>query len=71
MRDEKADFHLTQSRQGDWQFGSCRLREHKVSGQNDGSDRWVVTNRFAAQPLQLRIEASTPWSLTTRRKHRS
>jgi hypothetical protein len=57
LREEKADFHLVQLSQGAWQFLPADVAKHKVTGRRDESDLWMVRNRFAAQPLRLRIEA--------------
>ena len=51
------DFHLIQAADGTWEFIPTDYSAHRVTGPDDGSDRWTVTNRFPAQPLKLRIEA--------------
>ncbi len=38
-------------------FAPADTLRRKVSGGGDGSSAWTIQNRFAAQPLRLRIEA--------------
>lgn len=57
LRQERADFHLTQTADGAWAFLSTDYLAHKVTGQADGSTAWTVDNRHGEQPLQLRLEA--------------
>ncbi|NCQ34024.1 hypothetical protein GW813_02875, partial [bacterium] len=42
---------------GEWQFRPGEYARHKVAGLDGWSDAWKVTNRFAPQPVQLRLEA--------------
>ncbi|MFW6107227.1 MAG: hypothetical protein ACOC8A_00905 [bacterium] len=56
LRAPKADFRLVEA-DGEPQFLPTDYLAHKVTGLQDGSATWTVTNRFAAQPLRLRIEA--------------
>lgn len=51
------EFTLVQDPSGEWQFRRMQYTPHKVEGLDGWSDRWVATNRFERQPLQLRIEA--------------
>ncbi|MBI4324281.1 MAG: hypothetical protein HY674_03370 [Chloroflexi bacterium] len=51
------EFTLSQSADGQWQFRPVQYQKHKVEGLNGWSDTWTVTNHFAAQPLQMRLEA--------------
>lgn len=52
LRTPGQDFHLVGSR-----FVPTDYLTHKVTGSDDGSDAWSVKNRYAAQPLRLRIQA--------------
>lgn len=52
-----AEFHLTQGADGQWQLLPVDYLKHKVTSLDDGSSQWEVNNRFATQPLKLRIEA--------------
>jgi hypothetical protein len=51
------EFTLERSSAGRWQFRRMQYDKHKVTGLDGHSDRWTVVNRFARQPLGLRIEA--------------
>lgn len=51
------EFTLVEKPGGGWQFLPVRYDKHRVCGLDGWSNRWTVTNRFAEQPLQLRIEA--------------
>jgi len=57
LQEERQEFRLTQADDGQWQFLPTDYLQHKVTGLEDGTNRWTVTNRFAAQPLKLRVEA--------------
>lgn len=57
LRAEREDFRLEQAPDGAWQFVPVDYSSHKVTGLEDGSTKWVVHNRFGAQPLKVRIEA--------------
>ncbi len=57
LREERKEFSLTQAIDGQWQFEPTDYLEHKVLGDMDDSRSWHVTNRFATQPLRMRIEA--------------
>ena len=52
-----AEFALFQGDSGEWQFRPGEYARHKVAGLDGWSDAWKVTNRFAPQPVQLRLEA--------------
>jgi len=57
LREPKEEFHLAQTADGRWQFVPTDYAVHKVTGPDDGSQKWTVVNRYAAQPLRLRIQA--------------
>jgi hypothetical protein len=62
LRGEQEEFHLVRTPQGDWQLVPTDYAVHKVTGRDDdsdtgGSDTWTVTNRYAGQPVKLRIQA--------------
>ncbi len=57
LREERAEFRLTQADDGQWQFVPTDYLAHKVTGDADGTAAWTVANRFAAQPLRLRMHA--------------
>ncbi|MBM4030267.1 MAG: hypothetical protein FJ291_00600 [Planctomycetes bacterium] len=56
LRAHKADFRLVEAG-GKPQFIPTDYITHKVTGLKDGKASWTVKNRFAAQPLRLRIQA--------------
>ena len=51
------EFTLEQNADGNWQFRPVQYAKHKVQGIDGSSNTWVMQNRFADQPLQLRIQA--------------
>lgn len=51
------EFTLEQNAAGQWQFVPVQYTRHKVHGADGSGNRWVVNNKYAAQPLQMRIEA--------------
>ena len=57
LRTPRQDFHLIQAAGDQWQLAPRDYLAHKVTGQKDGSGAWTLTNRYASQPLRLRIEA--------------
>jgi len=57
LRTPKADFRLVEAPDGKPQFVPTDYLAQRVSGLKDGSSTWTVKNRFAAQPLRLRIQA--------------
>ena len=57
LREERQEFRLAQADDGQWQFLPTEYLQHKVTGLGNGTSTWTVTNRFAAQPVRLRIHA--------------
>ncbi len=57
LRQEGDEFRLVQVADGVWQLVPTDYALHKVTGLDDSTDTWTVKNRFAAQPVKLRIEA--------------
>jgi hypothetical protein len=57
LRTPGDEFTLVRSPAGQWQFRRVQYDKHKVEGLDGHSDRWTATNRFARQPVGLRIEA--------------
>jgi hypothetical protein len=57
LRAPGAEFTLFQNAAGAWQFRPVEIRKQKVVGLEGGSSTWTLGNRFAAQPLCVRIEA--------------
>ena len=57
LREPRQEFHLEREADGVWQLVPTDYLEHKVTGLNDGTSTWSVTNPYRAQPLRLRIEA--------------
>jgi len=51
------EFTLAQADDGRWRFHPVQYAKHKVEGVNGWSNVWSTENPFAAQPVQLRIEA--------------
>jgi hypothetical protein len=51
------EFTLARGPGGAWQFRRAQYDQHKVSGLDGTSDHWTANNRYARQPLGLRIEA--------------
>ncbi len=51
------EFTLVRDEKGKWRFRRVEYIKHKVEGLDGWSDAWSVTNRFAGQPLKLRIES--------------
>lgn len=51
------DFTLEPTKDGQWQFRPVAYDKHRVTGMEDGSNRWKARNHFGAQPVKLRIEA--------------
>jgi hypothetical protein len=48
---------LVRADDGGWQLLPTDYLAHKVTGLDNGTQHWTVDNRFAAQPLKLRLEA--------------
>jgi hypothetical protein len=57
LRRPGEEFRLVESPDGDWRFVPTNYALHKVTGLPSGGGTWTVRNRFAAQPVKLRIEA--------------
>jgi len=57
LRGAGDEFTLGQSAEGAWQFRPVQYARHKIEGLETGAALWRVTNGFAAQPLQFRLEA--------------
>jgi hypothetical protein len=57
LREERQEFRLIQDADGQWKLLPTDYLQHKVTGLDDGTNSWSVTNRFAAQPVRLRIQA--------------
>jgi hypothetical protein len=57
LREERQEFRLIQSDAGEWEFLPTDYQQHKVTGLDDGTNTWSVSNRFAEQPVRLRIQA--------------
>lgn len=57
LREPGKDFHLVRADDGRWQLLPTDYLAHKVTGVDNGTGQWAVDNRFAAQPLKLRLEA--------------
>ncbi len=51
------EFRLRKTDDGTWQFIPTNYLSHKVTGLDNGTSTWKVSNRFGAQPLKLKIEA--------------
>ncbi len=63
------EFSLGQGGDGKWQFRPVQYAKQKVLGLDGWSDSWRITNRFGAQPLQVRLEAlmsAGPYDSTNR-----
>ena len=57
LRREREEFRLGQADDGRWQFTPTDYSPHKVTGSDDATNTWTATNRFAGQPVKLRIQA--------------
>lgn len=57
LRTPKAEFHLVQADDGVWEFIPMQYITHKVTGLDNGTNTWTLTNQFGPQPIKLRIEA--------------
>ena len=57
LREERAEFRLTQARGGEWQFTPVDYLTREVVASEDERRAWTVTNRFTAQPAALRLQA--------------
>jgi hypothetical protein len=50
------EYRLVQAPDGEWCFVPAQYERHKVQGLDGWSNVWKVSNRFAEQPLKLRIQ---------------
>ena len=57
LRQAGAEFTLSGDAASGWQFVPVAYAKHRVEDAAGPSAAWPVENKFAAQPLQLRIEA--------------
>lgn len=57
LRVPRKEFRLIKSPAGDWQLAPVEYLKHKVTGMDDGSSTWSVTNDFDAQHPEIRIQA--------------
>ena len=57
LRSPGEEFTLVGSLQEGWHFRPVKCLKHKVESTEPWSSRWKMVNKFAAQPLRLRIEA--------------
>ena len=57
LREERQEFRLTQTEEGAWQVIPTDYMAHKMTGLSDRTNTWAVTNRYADQPVKLRIQA--------------
>lgn len=56
LRVPSDEYRLVQARDGEWGFLPVHYDRHKVQGLDGWSNVWKVNNRFAEQPLKLRIQ---------------
>ena len=56
LREPGKDFTLFQELNGQWNFKPVVYHNRKVTGLKDGSDKWIVNNKFRRQPVKLRIQ---------------
>ncbi len=57
LKQEGQDFHLEIKPDGSWQFRPADYLAHKVTTAIPETAAWTVQNRYAQQPLRLRIQA--------------
>ncbi len=57
LRKEKDEFRLVRAADGVWQFIPTDYMTHKITALDNGTNAWTVENRFATQPVKLRIQA--------------
>ena len=57
LRTPGEEFTLVGSLDKGWKFVPAQYEKHKVTGVDSPTAKWTVKNRFAGQPLRLRIEA--------------
>jgi hypothetical protein len=53
------EYSLIGSLEEGWKFQPVDYARHKVTGSDDPSGKWRAVNKFAAQPVRLRIQALT------------
>jgi hypothetical protein len=51
------EFRLRQNRDGRWQFTPVKMAAHRITGLDNGSQKWTTVNPFAEQPVTARVEA--------------
>ena len=51
------EFRLRQNHDGRWQFTPLNMAAHRVTGLDNGSQKWTAVNPFAEQPLAARVES--------------
>ncbi|MGV8135717.1 MAG: hypothetical protein AB2L20_10915 [Mangrovibacterium sp.] len=56
LREPGKEFTLFREENGRWNFKPIVYEKHKVTGLNDPALRWTIRNKFASQPVRLRIE---------------
>ncbi len=57
LRQPGTRFHLERAAGGEWQFRPVKASGHSASTADAAACRWTVTNEYAAQPVELRLEA--------------
>ncbi|MCS7305425.1 MAG: hypothetical protein NZ602_10015 [Thermoguttaceae bacterium] len=57
LKQEGQDFHLETKSDGSWQFRPADYLSHKVTTAIPETAAWIVQNRYAQQPIRLRIQA--------------
>jgi len=57
LQEPGQEFTLIGSLEKGWQFQPTQYAKYKVTSADSPSSTWHTTNKFAAQPLRLRIEA--------------
>jgi len=57
LKEAGQDFHLEMGDDGSWAFRPADYLAHKVTQAVPESATWSVENRYAAQPLRVRIQA--------------
>lgn len=56
LREPGKEFTLFKEKNGQWNFKPIVYEKHKVTSLNDPTSHWTVQNKFASQPVRLRIE---------------
>ena len=56
LREPGAEYTLSRAADGEWQFMPVQYARHKVEDAAGLSNVWRLVNRFARQPLKLRLE---------------